>query len=248
MLQEAEMIIDYGLLFQMIAMFLGYIFPFWPLIILTPLQRRKHIVYYTTVAWGMLALFWLASLFAPYPITFRIIPEPFNSVAFFSLGIVLIGFQIFRRYQQRREIQIKAGQAKGIDDLHRLSPTDFENMVVEYYTMMGHKAHRTGAIGDHGVDVIIQAKNGEKWVVQCKRWRGSVGEPIIRDFYGVMQHEKADKGAIVTTGKFTPQAKEWAKGKPISLVEGDTFLSYLKKAQTLHSTAYSIGSSKKVGA
>jgi HJR/Mrr/RecB family endonuclease len=227
------MTIDYKIVFGMVAMFVGFLFPFWPLVVMAPIQRRRYILYNMTVAWGMMALFWIASRFAPYPITFHLIPEPFNSILFFVAGAALITAQIWRRYRQRRDLQIKADQARSVDDLHRLSPTEFENMVVEFYTMMGHKANRTGATGDHGVDVIVQAKNGEKWVVQCKRWRGNVGEPVVRDFYGVMQHEKADKGAIVTTGIFTPQAKEWAKGKPISLVEGDTFLSYLKKARAL---------------
>ncbi|MCS7001173.1 MAG: restriction endonuclease, partial [Candidatus Kapabacteria bacterium] len=118
-------------------------------------------------------------------------------------------------------------------DLLDLSPTEFENMVVELYSAMGHKAYRTGATGDHGIDIVVRASNGEKWVVQCKRWRGYVGEPVVRDFYGAMHHEKADKGAIITTGVFTPQARAWAKGKPITLLDGKEFFEYLKKARAL---------------
>jgi hypothetical protein len=93
----------------------------------------------------------------------------------------------------------------------------------------GHKARRTGAIGDHGVEVIVQAKNGEKWLIQCKRWRGAVGEPVVRDLYGVLHHEKADRAAIITTGQFTESAQEWAKGKPIALYDGDQFLRSWKR-------------------
>jgi restriction system protein len=94
-------------------------------------------------------------------------------------------------------------------------------MIVALYHRAGHKAKRTGRTGDHGVDIVIDAKNGEKWVVQCKRWRGSVGEPVVRDFYGVVQHEKADKGIIFTTGHFSAPAQQWVKGKPISLYDGN---------------------------
>lgn len=90
--------------------------------------------------------------------------------------------------------------------------------------MRGAKAWRTGATGDHGVDVVVQTPKGEKWVVQCKRWRGGVGEPIVRDFYGTVQHEKAHKGVLVTTGTFSNAAREWAKGKPLVLVDGAEFL------------------------
>ena len=105
-------------------------------------------------------------------------------------------------------------------------------MVVEFYKSAGHKARRTGATGDHGVDVLVQASNGEKWIVQCKRWRGAVGEPVVRDLYGAMQHEKADKGAIITTGNFTQPAQEWAKGKPIILCNGNLFLKSWKRARS----------------
>lgn len=123
-------------------------------------------------------------------------------------------------------------------DLLQLSSREFEMMVVELYHANGHPAERTGATGDHGVDVVIHANNGEKWVAQCKRWRGTVGEPVVRDFYGVMQHEKADKGAIITSGKFTLQAREWAKGKPIILYDGDEFLQAWKSAKSQNPVSF----------
>ena len=73
--------------------------------------------------------------------------------------------------------------------------------------------------------------DGEKWVIQCKRWRGTVGEPVVRDLYGVLHHEKADKGAIITTGQFTESAREWARGKPIVLYDGDQFLRSWKRVR-----------------
>lgn len=97
--------------------------------------------------------------------------------------------------------------------------------------MAGHHAKRTGATGDHGIDVVVTSKKGEKWVVQCKRWRGYVGEPIIRDFYGAMQHEKADRGILITTGTFSKSAQAWAKGKPIALMDGNEFLNAWKRAK-----------------
>ena len=132
------MTIDYKFLFGTIAMFMGFLFPFWPLVVIAPIQRRRYILYYMTAAWGMMALVWVVSRFAPYRITFHLIPEPFDSILFFVAGAVLIAVQIGKRYWQHRDLQIKADQVKSADDLHRLSPTEFENMVVEFYAMMGH--------------------------------------------------------------------------------------------------------------
>jgi len=199
--------------------------------ILAPLQRRRHFLFNMTLAWGIMVIVWIASLFGPTPRISLLIPEPFNTILFFVSGFILLSVRFGMKYWRRRNLQAKADKATEPDDLLELSPTEFENLVVELYSAMGHKAHRTGATGDHGIDVIVHANNGEKWVVQCKRWRGSVGEPVIRDFYGVMHHEKADKGTIITTGFFTPQARAWARGKPITLLEGNEFFEHLKKAR-----------------
>jgi restriction system protein len=59
-----------------------------------------------------------------------------------------------------------------------------------------------------------------------------VGEPVVRDFYGVVLHEKADKGIIIiTSGKFSRPAQEWAKGKPIALYDGEKFVQLWRRAQ-----------------
>ena len=121
-----------------------------------------------------------------------------------------------------------ADKARSPRDLLNLSASQFEEMVVEFYTRKGAKAWRTGAPGDHGIDVVMETPKGEKWVVQCKRWRGWVGEPQVRDFYGAMQHEKAERGILVTTGTFSLAARSWAKGKPLVLADGEAFLKAWK--------------------
>ncbi len=40
---------------------------------------------------------------------------------------------------------------------------------------------------------------------QCKKYKGSVGAPEIRDFRGETV-ERADRGLFITTGRFTKSA------------------------------------------
>ena len=87
---------------------------------------------------------------------------------------------------------------------------------------MGYKVAHIGKQGDHGVDLVVHHKNGEKWVVQCKQWKGQVGEPVVRDIYGAVHHEEAQGAAVVTTGGFSSKAIKWAEGKPIHLYDGET--------------------------
>ena len=66
---------------------------------------------------------------------------------------------------------------------------------------------------------------------QCKRYQGSVGAGAIRDFRGAMVG-RSDKGLVITTGTFTPDAKREAtrEGAPaIDLIDGDQLCDLLKQ-------------------
>lgn len=212
------------------GMVLGFFWQLWPLILIRSaadlLSRKSRRSFFRPmlITWGFLVVFRiLAAILAPSFHPF-IIPDPLNTFLLVMTGVVLIGINVVRQRFQQAWLIRKGTKISRPSDLLEISPTGFEEMVASVYRAQGHQVQRTGAVGDHGVDVVVRAKNGEKWIVQCKRWRGTVGERVVREFYGTMQHEKADRGAIVTTGDFTPQAREWAKGKPIYLYNGEDFL------------------------
>jgi HJR/Mrr/RecB family endonuclease len=216
------------------------IFDFWPLLFLGAirgvLEGRGNVLrplaaFVVMIGFVRVFIEFLAPL-APTGSGIGIIPEPLNTMAFalVGAGILLLWFswEIIKRGWFRRT----TGQINTIAAIVELSPTQFEDMVADLYRIAGHSAKRTGRSGDHGVDVVVHAKNGEKWVVQCKRWRGgTVGEPLVRDFYGAMQHEKADRGIIITTARFSVAAQRWARGKSLDLYDGEKLLSLWRRAQ-----------------
>jgi restriction system protein len=68
-------------------------------------------------------------------------------------------------------------------------------------------------------------------IFQCKRYRGSVGSSIIRDFRGAMVG-RADKGLIITTGSFTADARREAQrdgAPPIDVIDGEVLIEKLKE-------------------
>jgi len=225
---------------QFLGLVFGFMFSFWFVIVLAPLGWRRGKVFRgIQVNWVIMFVGWILARFVkPMPSIF--IPEPLNTILFFLSGLVLFGWAFLRKSQEKKFIHKTADTAQTPQDLLDVSPAQFEKMVVELYETRGYKAKRTGATGDHGVDVVVETPKGEKWVVQCKRWRGSVGEPVIREFFGTMHHEKADRGVLVTTGTFTNQAREWAKGKPLNLVDGREFLNNWKKATSTKSSQFEI--------
>ncbi|MCY4071801.1 MAG: restriction endonuclease [Chloroflexi bacterium] len=93
----------------------------------------------------------------------------------------------------------------------------------------------TGRSGDGGIDGVgvlrLAGFLSIRVLFQCKRYKGSIGAGIIRDFRGAMVG-RSDKGLIVSTGNFTPAAQREATrdGAPeIDLVDGEQLIDKLKE-------------------
>jgi restriction endonuclease len=70
---------------------------------------------------------------------------------------------------------------------------------------------------------------GGKIVIQAKRYTNTVGVSAVRDLYGTVLNEGATKGILVTTADYGPDAYEFAKGKPLTLLSGSNLLQLLEK-------------------
>ena len=74
-------------------------------------------------------------------------------------------------------------------------------------------------------------KNNERALVQCKHWRRvSVGVSVIREFYGVMTSKSVRSGYVVTSGRFTPDAYEFAATCGIELIDGEKLRGWMADA------------------
>jgi restriction system protein len=117
-------------------------------------------------------------------------------------------------------------------NLLEMTPTDFEVLVSNLFTRMGLDTKLTRAHRDGGVDAVAFDTRpivGGKVVIQAKRYRDTVGVSAVRDLYGTMQHEGANKGVLVATSGYGPDAFQFAKDKPIELVDGSGLLYLLRE-------------------
>lgn len=117
------------------------------------------------------------------------------------------------------------------DNINSLSGVEFERVCKRLLENMGFAVELTKTTGDGGIDLIAynsQPLLSGKYIIQCKRYTGSVGEPIIRDLYGVVTAERANKGILMTSGLFTKQARLFAEEKPIELIDGVKLRELLK--------------------
>ena len=109
---------------------------------------------------------------------------------------------------------------------------EFEEVCRRLLIRMGLAVEMTKASGDGGIDLVAVFDKpvvGGKFIVQCKRYAGSVGVSVVRDLYGVVMGERANKGILITTGRFTQSGSEFAKDKNIELIDGKQLLALLKE-------------------
>jgi restriction system protein len=131
------------------------------------------------------------------------------------------------------------GVADGLqegDNLAAMDWEDFEHLVRELFeqefAVGGGEVKVTRASRDGGVDAVAfdpDPIRGGKIVIQAKRYVGTVGVSAVRDLYGTILNEGANKGIIVTTSHYGPDAYEFAKGKPLVLIDGNNLLHLLEK-------------------
>jgi len=108
----------------------------------------------------------------------------------------------------------------------------FEELSTAYYIEKGIKAEATSLGADGGIDIkLYQDDSGNPTsIVQCKAWNTRfVGVKEIREFLGVMSHEKIAKGFYMASGKYSDDAKEIAKANRITMITGEMLLMMIKR-------------------
>ena len=113
---------------------------------------------------------------------------------------------------------------------------DFEHLVAQLFEWEfakdGSEVKVTRASRDRGVDAILYDPDpikGGKYVIQAKRYTKTVDVSAVRDLYGTVMNEGANRGILITTAGYGPDAYDFAKDKPISLIDGPNLLAMLQR-------------------
>ena len=81
------------------------------------------------------------------------------------------------------------------------------------------------------MDLVLR-KGGKTTVAQCKRWRDAqVGVQPVRELFGVMHAAGAHAAIFVSSGSYTSDAAEFARGQPIRLIAGEELASMVATIQ-----------------
>ena len=150
-------------------------------------------------------------------------------------SVLAAGVSWWKR-RRRQELVTRVAEVREAGALDGLSWQEFEMLVAESFRLRGYRVLETGGGGaDGGVDLVLTRPGtgpGEKLLVQCKQWRAlKVGVEVVRELYGVMVARGAAGGFVVTSGRFTPDAKAFAAGREVTLVEGPELTRWIREAR-----------------
>lgn len=106
----------------------------------------------------------------------------------------------------------------------------FEDVCQQFYEAKGIRSKTTPLGPDGGIDIHLFQDDTARptSVVQCKA-RLSVGVKPVRELLGVMVSEKVEKAFFMTSGRFTEEAKAFARANRITLIDGDMFLMMVRR-------------------
>ena len=152
----------------------------------------------------------------------------------------------WKRAERKRVIDQVRGaseEGRGGEALAGLNWQEFEWLVGEAFRQRGFSVVEAGGAGpDGGVDILLRLGD-ERGLVQCKHWKTyRVGLPVVREMLGAMTAQRARRGWVITSGRFTSEAAAFAAQHGIELVDGDKLPALLqagRKARQAQSPAQS---------
>lgn len=136
--------------------------------------------------------------------------------------------QLYTRYQE-------LNQNKNLQVYLMASSSDFvalcRRVVMKYYQRAAAKIVDI-SVTPECVEVLMNIefiRSEEIHVFRFYRTTGVVSDLYIRDFHAKVTDTKADRGVCFTAGMFSEEARKYAEGRPIDLVEKEGLVRILKK-------------------
>lgn len=145
------------------------------------------------------------------------------------LAFLFGGFVGFARRSRSTNVfrSVLDGTADVVDTI---SWSDFESLMSEVFRQRGYEVtDKGGPVPDGGVDLEL-AKEGQRFLVQCKHWRQKhVGVSVVRELNGVVAARGAAGGYLVTSGTFTREAWHFSQTCSIELIDGEKISSLVRE-------------------
>lgn len=113
--------------------------------------------------------------------------------------------------------------------LKQLEWRRFEELCAAYFQALGFRTEVVGTAAGAGVDIHLYTQGAERpsVLVQCQPWNAyRVGIKPARELLAALKAEKVGEGVLVTAGKLTQEARDFARVEQcITLVDGAELLA-----------------------
>ncbi|MFJ1975262.1 restriction endonuclease [Streptomyces sp. NPDC087903] len=148
---------------------------------------------------------------------------------------------LYSRQQRAQWEAVRAqGLRYGLPQLDALHHAQFEDAIRDLMRRDGCRdAQRVGGRGDLGADVKATDPFGRRWVIQCKHRRNgargsAVGTPDLQVLNGTArQVHGADVAVMVTNGRVTGPATDFAKQQRLHVVDRETLARWAAGSRPL---------------
>ncbi|GAA1966341.1 restriction endonuclease [Catenulispora subtropica] len=156
-----------------------------------------------------------------------LIPAAVLVAALGALTPILRAGRAERDAESRRLADLeRAARHQSLAAMDAMSGSDFERFIAGLCHRDGFTViQRNGGAGDLGADVVAQAPDGRRVVIQCKRYKpgNPVPGPDLQRFLGTVRAiHNADVPVFVTTAwRFTKQSRELAASQQVVLIDRD---------------------------
>ena len=118
--------------------------------------------------------------------------------------------------------------------IRNMTPREFELFVGEIFESLGFTVRVTKATRDGGSDIIATKADPFPFtlIVECKHWgeKHKVDVSVVRSLYGVQTAMQANQSVVVTSTRFTRDARKFAESRNtmMQLWDIDDLLKYVK--------------------
>ncbi len=133
----------------------------------------------------------------------------------------LIEARVLRRIERAAAASAQEGARAGAGDPRAfhpdMDPIDYEHHCALLLRRAGWDAQVTAASGDQGADVLAR-RNGAILVVQCKLYRGAVGNASVQQVSAARLHHRARFAAVVSNARYTAAAVALARTNDVHLL------------------------------
>lgn len=154
---------------------------------------------------------------------FELVIKPNMTYIMIFVGF-LIGTSVLKgliEYNKQQRLR-----KSGIAEIDEMKGDIFENYLGTLLGAKGYKAEVTQKSGDYGADLVLR-KDGQKIVVQAKRYKNKVGVRAVQEIVSAKNYYKADSCWVITNNYFTQPAITLAKANNVRLINRDELINWM---------------------